>query len=76
MPVVSRTRAILRNAELGFFGVVVKTRVQTPRRCGQLSSAGASVFFSVLLRPFRTSWLIVGKAYFLPLLHINSKLIR
>ena len=34
-PEVSLTRATLRNAELGFFGVVVYTRVQTPRRCGQ-----------------------------------------
>jgi hypothetical protein len=29
---VSRTRATLRSAEFGFFGVVVYTRVQTPRR--------------------------------------------
>ena len=34
MPLVSRTRATLRSAEFGFFGVVVYTRVQTPRRCG------------------------------------------
>ena len=34
MPFVSRTRATLRSAEFGFFGVVVYTRVQTPRRCG------------------------------------------
>jgi hypothetical protein len=26
-----RTRAYLRNAELGFLGVIVPTRVQTPR---------------------------------------------
>jgi hypothetical protein len=31
-PLVSRTRATFRSAEFGFFGVVVKTRVQTPRR--------------------------------------------
>jgi hypothetical protein len=30
----------LRRAEFGFFGVVVYTRVQTPRFCGQESSAG------------------------------------
>ena len=35
IPFVSRTRAILRSAEFGFFGVVVLTWVQTPRRCGQ-----------------------------------------
>ena len=31
MPFVSRTRATLRSAELGFFGVEMKTRMQTPR---------------------------------------------
>jgi hypothetical protein len=30
MPLTNLTRATLRRAELGFFGVVVKTRVQTP----------------------------------------------
>ena len=34
MPLVSRTRATLRSAEFGFFGVIVLTWVQTPRRCG------------------------------------------
>jgi hypothetical protein len=29
-----RTRAILRIAEFGFFGVIVRTWVQTPRFCG------------------------------------------
>ena len=29
---VRRTRATFRRAEFGFFGVVVYTRVQTPRR--------------------------------------------
>ena len=37
---VSRTRATFRRAEFGFLGVVVKTRVQTPRFWGQDSSAG------------------------------------
>jgi hypothetical protein len=32
---VNRTRATLRSAEFGFFGVVVYTRVHTPRFCGQ-----------------------------------------
>ena len=40
MPLVSRTRATLRSAEFGFFGVWVYTRVQTPRFCGQDCSAG------------------------------------
>jgi hypothetical protein len=30
----SRTRAIFRSAEFGFFGVIVFTWVQTPRFCG------------------------------------------
>src|SRR5437868_1952002 len=34
MPLVRRTRATLRNAEFGFLGVTVYTRVQTPRFCG------------------------------------------
>src|SRR6476661_5651192 len=34
MPLVRRTRATLRRAEFGFFGVVVYTRVHTPRRWG------------------------------------------
>jgi hypothetical protein len=44
MPFVSRTRATLRSAEFGFFGVDVYTRVQTPRFCGQLCNAGAASF--------------------------------
>jgi hypothetical protein len=31
-PFVSLTRAIFLSAEFGFFGVVVETRVHTPRR--------------------------------------------
>ena len=33
-----RTRAYLRNAEFGFLGVSVPTRVQTPRFCGEFTS--------------------------------------
>ena len=40
IPFVRRTRAIFRSAEFGFFGVVVFTCVQTPRRCGQDWRAG------------------------------------
>jgi hypothetical protein len=43
IPLVNRTRATFRNAEFGFFGVCVYTRVQTPRFCGQPSSAGLAV---------------------------------
>src|SRR5579863_580420 len=60
IPFVSRTRATLRSAEFGFFGVVVYTRTQTPRRCGQALSAGELVFQRCALRPNFTSWLIVG----------------
>src|SRR3954470_6552408 len=60
MPLVRRTRATLRSAELGFFGVVVYTRVHTPRRCGLPLSAGVFVLGVFAWRPLRTSWLIVG----------------
>src|SRR5579863_6363887 len=69
MPLVSRTRATLRSAEFGFFGVVVYTRVQTPRRCGAATlrlrplpdfKPGVASFFFGGLRPIRTSWEVVG----------------
>src|SRR5215510_11551593 len=43
MPLVKRTRATLRSAEFGFFGVWVYTRVHTPRFCGQDCRAGRLV---------------------------------
>src|ERR1700686_3366439 len=69
MPLVRRTRATLRRAEFGFFGVVVYTRVQTPRRCGAATfflrplpdfRPGVASFFLGVTRPLRTSWLVVG----------------
>src|SRR5437867_12279261 len=60
-PFVSLTRATLRSAEFGFFGVVVYTRVHTPRFCGLPRRCGAFSFFSTSRRPCRTSWLMVGK---------------
>src|SRR5512143_2038825 len=57
---VRRTRATLRSAEFGFLGVVVYTRVQTPRFCGDSLSAGAFFLTASFSRPLRTSWLIVG----------------
>src|SRR5579859_1817034 len=60
MPLVRRTRATLRSAEFGFFGVVVYTRVQTPRRCGEPFSAGVFVLPILSWRPLRTSCWIVG----------------
>ena len=64
MPLVSRTRATLRSAEFGFFGVTVATRAHTPRRCGAATRflrpwpdlrPGVVVFFFGRLRPFLTS---------------------
>src|SRR3954471_11957674 len=60
MPLVSRTRATLRSAEFGFFGVLVYTRVQTPRRWGAPFSAGVFVLVVFDWRPLRTSCWIVG----------------
>jgi hypothetical protein len=39
LPFDRRTRAIFRSAEFGFFGVIVRTSVQTPRFCGHCTSA-------------------------------------
>src|SRR5687768_11434192 len=60
MPLVRRTRATLRRAEFGFFGVVVYTRVHTPRRWGLPFSAGVLVLLVFAWRPLRTSCWIVG----------------
>src|SRR5689334_4713420 len=75
MPLVRRTRAILRSAEFGFLGVMVRTTVQTPRFCGApLSwrirrclyvfnvyiSAGALLLTFLDWRPLRINWLVVG----------------
>src|SRR5215471_3742021 len=68
MPVVSRTRATLRSAEFGFFGVWVKTRVQTPRRWGDPWSAGVFDFSGLVTRPLRTSCWMVGNVLLEPLL--------
>src|SRR5436853_7691351 len=60
IPLVTRTRATLRNAEFGFFGVCVYTRVQTPRFCGDCCNAGLAVLYFGAVRPLRTNWLNVG----------------
>ena len=60
IPVVKRTRATFLNAEFGFFGVVVKTRVQTPRLCGAPLRAGVDSLAFFDFRPFRTNCWIVG----------------
>src|SRR3954467_3854701 len=69
MPLVSRTRATFRSAEFGFFGVVVYTRVHTPRRWGAARRflrpwpdfrPGVEILRLGLTRPLRTSWLMLG----------------
>src|ERR1044072_4635873 len=59
-PLVRRTLATLRSAEFGFFGVVVYTRVQTPRFCGQACSAGTLLRAVRPWRCLRINWLMVG----------------
>src|ERR1700748_866650 len=69
MPFVRRTRATFRSAEFVFFGVVVYTRVHTPRRCGAATfflrplpdlRPGVASFFLGAWRPLRINWLVVG----------------
>src|ERR1700683_4664571 len=60
LPLLRRTRAILRNAELGFLGVMVLTCRQTPRFCG-LASRSLTLLIRGRLRLGRLiNWLIVG----------------
>src|ERR1700745_66553 len=63
-PLVRRTLATLRSAELGFFGVVVYTRVQPPRFCGDCCSAGTFLRDFCTTRGLAISWLIVGMSAF------------
>src|SRR5215213_5605114 len=69
MPPEMRTRATLRSAEFGFFGVVVYTRVQTPRRWGAATfflrplpdlRPGVASFLLFGVRPLRISCEVVG----------------
>src|SRR3954466_10047976 len=69
MPPEMRTRATLRSAEFGFLGVVVYTRVHTPRFCGAATfflrplpdfRPGVASFLVFGWRPLRTSWEVVG----------------
>src|SRR5690242_12041320 len=64
---VNRTRATLRRAEFGLRGVVVYTRVHTPRRCGLPFSAGVLVLLVFAWRPLRTSCWMVGIRAFVSL---------
>src|SRR3954462_1954082 len=69
IPLVRRTRHTLRRAEFGFFGVVVYTRVHTPRFSGAATlffrplpdwRPGVASFLVFGWRPLRTSWEVVG----------------
>src|SRR5215212_8310634 len=60
MPLVRRTRATLRSAEFGFFGVLVYTRVHTPRRWGAPFRAAVLPLAGFDSRPLRTSCWMVG----------------
>src|ERR1700730_13634485 len=59
-PLVRRTLATLRNAEFGFLGVVVWTRVHTPRFCGDCCRAGTFLRAFCATRGLRINWLMVG----------------
>src|SRR4029077_7980773 len=67
---VKRTRATLRSAEFGFFGVCVYTRMHTPRFSGQPANAGDFVLVRIPSRPIRTSCENVGTVF--PLLSCPS----
>ena len=54
-PEVNLTLHTFLKAELGFFGVVVYTRVHTPLLCGQFFNAGTSLFVALVLRGFLTN---------------------
>src|SRR5256712_11267584 len=88
---VRRTRAIFRRAEFGFFGVIVRTIVQTPRFWGAprrsstrrpffefqvVRSAGVSTFLPCGLRPLRTRCEIVGTLSPLSLNHPRPHAVR
>src|SRR5699024_4138935 len=77
------TRAYLRKAEFGFLGVIVPTRVQTPRFSDAASvvtrflrlliplfNAGESDFCDIVLRDFLINLLIVGIIECPPLLFL------
>ena len=62
MPLVRRTRATLRSAEFGFFGVFVYTRVHTPRRWGAPLRAGVLVLSVLVLAALADQLLDGGHA--------------
>src|SRR5271157_2357901 len=91
MPLVRRTRAILRKAEFGFLGVIVRTTVHTPRFWGApfswrirrclfvfrvYNKAGALLFTLLVCRPLRINWLIVGTFFCLRKILLWSNLLQ
>ena len=62
-PLVSLTLATFRIAELGFLGVVVYTRVQTPRFCGHCSKCCDLDLLILGCLGLRISCCIVGIQY-------------
>ena len=72
MPVVNLTRAIFLKAELGFFGVMVRTCKHTPLLCGQAFKAGDLVFFLLDILPNLINWEIVGIFYTLATSFVSS----
>lgn len=56
LPVVKRTRAVLRSPELGFLGRVMPTLMHTPLRCGSWPSARAGDVAWRALRCLRQPW--------------------
>lgn len=61
---LNRTLAILRGAELGFFGVLVETRGRTPRFWGHWSEARVRSVRRFSSLPWRINWFNVGIAFF------------
>src|SRR6201997_2872099 len=75
-PLVRRTLATLRSAEFGFFGVVVYTRVHTPRRCGLPLRAAVFTLAILSRRPLRTSCWMVGIYRLSVLLLVTSVVLK
>ena len=61
---VNLTLAILRKAEFGFLGVIVRTCKQTPRLWGQALRAGDLLFFFLDILPNLINCEIVGIGLF------------
>jgi hypothetical protein len=67
----------LRSAELGFLGVVVYTRVHTPRFCGEAARAGTLDFQAGSFLPVRINWVVVAINTFRgPFRYIEGPLIQ